>query len=332
MRGLVYNHPGDVSVEDLLPASLGVRDVRMDVEACGVCGSDLASFAHGHYVEPGQVMGHEIAAVVSEVGAELGDRLRAGQRVAVRPMRSCGRCGYCRAGDTHLCGHTYGPSLGYGVRGGFAEQLVMTDAVPGLDLIPVPDEVDPFDLLWAEPLAVAFHAVRQAGSDVAQLLITGAGAVGLAVTAAAIADGITVDVVEPQPERRDAAHRLGAGAFAPGDVPHGNRYDAVVDASGVPDAVMAGLHLLKPGAPVVLVGLGDQSVPWPLGDHPLVGAFAYRDDEFARAVASIASGAVRLGELVTHRFDLADGARALSPPAPGDGLVKAALVPRHVLQ
>ena len=331
MRGLVYNHPGDVSVEDLLPASLGVRDVRMDVEACGVCGSDLASFAHGHYVEPGQVMGHEIAAVVSEVGAELGDRLRAGQRVAVRPMRSCGRCGYCRAGDTHLCGHTYGPSLGYGVRGGFAEQLVMTDAVPGLDLIPVPDEVDPFDLLWAEPLAVAFHAVRQAGSDVAQLLITGAGAVGLAVTAAAIADGITVDVVEPQPERRDAAHRLGAGAGRPRRRSPRQQVRRSRRRLWRAWRVMAGLHLLKPGAPVVLVGLGDQSVPWPLGDHPLVGAFAYRDDEFARAVASIASGAVRLGELVTHRFDLADGARALSPP-PGDGLVKAALVPRHVLQ
>jgi len=332
MRGLVYHRPGEVSVAELSPAPLGERDVRLHVDACGVCGSDLSSFAHGHYVEPGQVMGHEIAAVVAEVGAQVGGRLRPGQRVAVRPMRSCGRCGYCRTGDTHLCGETYGPSLGYGAQGGFAEQLVITDVVPGVDLIPVPDDVDPFDLLWAEPLAVAFHAVRQAGPGVSRLLVTGAGAVGLAVTAAAIAAGIAVDVVEPQAERREAARRLGAGVHEPGGlsadvIP----YDAAIDASGVPDAIWATVHVLAPDAPVVLVGLGDHPVTWPLGDHRLVGAFAYRDDEFAQAVESIATGTVRLGALVTHRLSLDEGARALSAPAPGDGLVKAVLVPGGIL-
>lgn len=330
MKGLVYHGPHEVSVEELDAQALGPRDVRLTVEACGVCGSDLSSFAHGHYVEPGQVMGHEIAAVVTEAGPDITDVLRSGQRVAVRPMRSCGACGYCRSGDTHLCGDTYGPSLGYGTQGGFAEQLVMTDVEIGRDLIPVPEGVDPFDLLWAEPLAVGIHAVDLAGERPRRILVTGAGAVGLAVTAAAVARDITVDVVEPQPERRAAARSIGAGAYAPGSVERGG-YDALVDASGVPAAVVGALELLDVGAPVVLVGLSDAAVPWPLGEHPLVGAFGYRQDDFTHAVEAITSGAVRLSGLVTHRLALEEGARALSSPPAGAGVVKVALVPSAAL-
>src|SRR4029450_2701593 len=106
MKGVVFNGPLAVSTVDLELPAVGPTDVVLGVEACGVCGSDLASYAHGHYVEPGQVMGHEMSAVVVERGTGLAD-LAIGQRVAVRPMRSCDVCAYCLAGDTHLCGSTY---------------------------------------------------------------------------------------------------------------------------------------------------------------------------------------------------------------------------------
>src|SRR5664280_154406 len=124
MRAAVYHAPGDVRVEQETVPTLGPRDVLLNVLACGVCGSDLASFAHGHYVQPGQVMEHEIAARVREVGTQVRGLLP-GQCVAVRPMRSCGACGYCTTGDSHLCGGTAGRSLGYGQPGGFAELLHM---------------------------------------------------------------------------------------------------------------------------------------------------------------------------------------------------------------
>jgi len=324
MRGVVFHGPRDVRVEDLELPPVGAADVLLAVEACGVCGSDLASFADGHYVAPGQVMGHEMSAVVLEAGAAVG--LPVGQRVAVRPMRSCGVCDYCAAGDTHLCGATVGPSLGYGSQGGFAERLLMTDVAVGRDVVPVPDHVDPFDLLWAEPLAVALHAVGLAGSGVRRLLVTGAGAVGLCVAAGALADGMAVDVVEPVAGRRAAATALGATAHVPGEVP-ATGYDALVDASGVPAAVEAVLPLLRATAPVVLVGLNDAAVPRGLRGRRLIGAFAYRDAEFARSVALLSEGRVSLAHLVTHRFGLRDAERALSTPRPEDDVVKAALVP-----
>jgi 2-desacetyl-2-hydroxyethyl bacteriochlorophyllide A dehydrogenase len=327
MRAVVFHGPRDVSTVDLQVPPVGPTDVVLGIEACGVCGSDLSSYAHGHYVEAGQVMGHEMSAVVEQRGAGLTD-LVVGQRVAVRPMRSCDACAYCLAGDTHLCGSTNGRSLGYGAPGGFAERLHMADVQVGRDVVPVPDDVDPFDLMWAEPLAVGLHALGLAGgSTVPRLLVTGAGAVGLSVTAAAVAEGIPVDVLEPVPERREAARSLGAGAMAPGEVASGTSYGALVDASGVPAAIESALPLLHPTATVVLVGLNDRAVPWPAGAHQVTGAFGYRDDDFARAVDLIATGRVSLGALVTHRFGLAEADRALAVPRPEDHVVKAAIVP-----
>ncbi|WP_435742029.1 zinc-dependent alcohol dehydrogenase [Nocardioides sp. SYSU DS0663] len=325
--GAVLHGPTDVRVEALEQPEVGPRDVLLDVEACGVCGSDLASYAHGHYVEPGQVMGHELSATVAVAGAELAG-LAPGTRVAVRPMRSCGECAYCQDGDTHLCGSTAGRSLGYGAQGAFAQQLHLPDVVVGLDVVPVPDGTDPYDLLWAEPLAVALHAVGLAGGTAnRRVLVTGAGAVGLTVAAAALAQGVAVHVVEPVAHRRDAAERLGATVSTPDDSLGDEVYDALLDASGVPAAVSAGLPLLSPTAPVVLVGLNDAPVPWPVDGHPLIGSFGYVDADFAQAVDLIVSGRVSLGDLVTHRYPLDEAARALTAPRPDDHVVKAAVVP-----
>lgn len=327
MQGVVFHGPTDVRTAQLAVPPIGPTDVLLDVEACGVCGSDLASYAHGHYVEPGQVMGHELSATLAAVGSDL-TGLEVGQRVAVRPMRSCGACAYCAEGDTHLCGATAGRSLGYGAQGAFAQQLHIPDVEVGRDLVVVPGHVDPFDLLWAEPLAVALHAVRLAGGTAnRRLLVTGAGAVGLAVAAAATAEGIKVDVVEPVAERRHAARSLGASAWSPGELVEESVFDALVDASGVPVAMTSALPLLVPAAPVVLVGLDDSPVPWPVGAHRVTGSFGYVDEDFADSVELIVSGRVALAPMVTHRYSLAEADRALSAPRPEDHVVKAAIVP-----
>lgn len=326
--GVVFRGPNDVRTEELPQPPVGPTDVLLDVEACGVCGSDLSSYAHGHYVEAGQVMGHELSATLAAVGEEL-EGLRVGQRVAVRPMRSCGTCAYCAEGDTHLCGATAGRSLGYGAQGAFAQQLHMPDVEVGRDLVPVPDHVDSFDLLWAEPLAVALHAVRLAGGTAnRRVLVTGAGAVGLAVTGAAIALGIEVDVVEPVAQRRAAARDLGASAWSPGELADVPVFDALLDASGAPVAVTSALQLLAPTAPIVLVGLNDAAVPWPAGAHRVTGSFGYVDTDFAESVELIVAGRVSLGAMVTHRYSLDEADRALTAPRLGDDVVKAAIVPR----
>ncbi len=328
MRAAVYHAPEHVAVESVPSPVAGPTDVVIDVEACGVCGSDVASYAHGHYVDAGQVMGHELCGRVSAVGhgvvgIELDDR------VIVRPMRSCGECGYCRDGQTHLCGATTGRSLGYGTPGGYAEKVLMTDAVAGRDLYVVPDSLDPRDAMWGEPLAVALHAVALSGDNpTIPLVVIGGGSVGLCVAAAAKASGATdVTVVEPRANRRDAARALG---MRTADGSNGEPYreaSRVVDASGSVAAIRVAMTAMRPGGRMVLVGLGEAPLPWFGGRVDLVGSFAYTDADFARAVDLLISGAVRLAPLVTHAFSIEETALAIVASKEEPTVVKSVVIP-----
>lgn len=328
MRSVVYESPGVVHVREFERPHVGTRDVLIRVEACGVCGSDLASFADGHYIEVGQVMGHEIAGRVEATG-DAHSALPHGTRVTVRPMRSCGTCSYCADGNSHLCDRTLGPSLGYGTPGGFSDLVLVSEAVLGEDVFVADEGVQALDLLWAEPLAVALHAVGQIGRPAPRVIVVGAGAVGLTLVAAAVSGGAEVSVVEPLPHRRDAAAQLGATAYAPGQLPSDARFDAALDASGVPAAVGSAVPNLRAGAPIVLVGLSDSPIAYPTGGHPVVGAFAYRQSDFVRAVELINSGDVRLGPFVSHQYPLDEAMVALRGPEPGQNIVKVAIAPRE---
>ncbi len=328
MRAAIFQGAKRIDVADVPAGSVGTRDVLLAVEACGVCGSDLASYEHGHYVTTGQVMGHEISARVVAVGRDVRG-LEPGVQVAVRPMGTCGVCGYCRAGASNLCGSTQGRSLGYGLPGGFAEEILLSDVEVGRDVVPVEVHVPPTELVWAEPLAVAVHAIGLVTRrPVESLLVVGAGSVGLCVTAAALAMGIDdVVVLEPREHRRDAAAALGTRALAPGDLDPNEAVGGAVDTSGIPQVISNAAERVRPGGTVALLGLGDGRVPWPVGGVQLTGSFAYTDEEFRRAVDLIVSGRVRLGRFVTHRFSLEQTAAALGVATLDETAVKAVVIP-----
>lgn len=328
MRAAVFHAPYRLFVEELPSPTAGPADVVVAVEACGVCGSDIASFTLGHYVDPGQVLGHEFCGRVMEVGrAVVG--VTVNDRVIVRPMRSCGECPYCREGQTHLCGSTNGRSLGYGAQGGYAERVLIADAIVDQDVYVIPEHVDPLDALWGEPLAVAVHAVGLTRPEPgASLVVIGGGSVGLCVAAAARASGYAdVTVVEPRDVRREAAQLLGMRTSdgANQDVYH----DAarVVDASGSAHAIGLAMEAMRPGGRLVLIGLGDAPVPWLGGRVEVVGSFAYTDADFARSVDLIASGSVSLRPLVTHPLDLRYATLAVTASLNEPTVVKAALIP-----
>lgn len=332
MRVAVYRSPEHIEVDDVPLAELGAADVLLGVEACGVCGSDVASYLHGHYATPGQVLGHEMSAVVQELGQHHVDSgsLRIGDRVAVRPARSCLACPYCRAGQPQLCGESGPRTLGYGARGGYADSVLVTDAVVGADVIRVPADLPPDEVVWAEPLAVAVHAVERAlGTSGGSLLVLGGGSIGLCVVAAARAMGIErIALSEPRAGRRRAAEGIGAEPLDPSDGFEGLAFDALIDSSGSSAAIEGAIGSLRPGAAIVLVGLGDGPVPWPVGAHDVVPSFAYTDADFVKAVDLIVEGRVRLGSLITHRFGLAGTGAAIAASAHDPSVIKAVVEPR----
>ena len=137
--------------------------MRLRVEACGICGSDL-HFWHGDLPRPiGTAPGHELVGTVVDGPAGLPD-----VRYAVSPNVTCGTCAFCRSGRSNLCGRA-GPGIGLGRNGGLAE---LVDA-PLANLAPIPDGVDPVTASLTEPLAVT---VRGVGLGAAERRLEGAGA------------------------------------------------------------------------------------------------------------------------------------------------------------
>lgn len=298
----VFRGPHHIAIEQTATPRTGPTDLLLDVVACGVCGSDVSSYRHGSYVSPGQVMGHEIVGSVRVCGEQL-DQSLVDQLVMVRPMRACARCWACRQGDVHLCAGTAERSLSFGLPGGYATTLLVPEVGTSTQVVPLAQGVRVDDAIWAEPLSVAWRAVRRAGLGPGRsVAVVGAGSVGLAVAAAATAVAADVTVVEPRPRRRQLAEGLlDVHAVAPGEGLV--RVGSAIDTSGVSAGVEEALARLRPGGVLNLVGVTDAPVPLRPGLE-VRGSFGYRPEDFDAATTLINQGRVRLGDAVTHRIPL----------------------------
>jgi 2-desacetyl-2-hydroxyethyl bacteriochlorophyllide A dehydrogenase len=205
----------------------------------------------------------------------------------------------------------------------------MTGATVGADVIPVPATTLADDLIWAEPLAVAVHAVSQAAlSPTSSVLVLGGGSIGICVVAAALAVGVgSITVSEPRLERRATAAALGANTLDGAGSTDTMTFDVVIDTSGSAAAIAAAVPQLAPGGRIVLVGLGDGQVPWPSGPIDIRPSFAYSDDDFRFAVDHIVSGQILLGRFISHRFALTDTGAAIARSGQDRSVVKAIVEP-----
>jgi L-iditol 2-dehydrogenase len=324
MRASVLAAPKKVFVEERPVPRPGPREVLVEVGSVGVCGSDVHYYEHGRIgdfvVRRPLVLGHEAGGRIVATGEGV-DEGRIGQRVAIEPGVPCRRCRSCRAGRYNLC-----PEVRFfatpPVDGAFCEYVVIADDFAH----PVPDSLSDDAAGLVEPLSVGVWACRTARVPPGgSLLVAGAGPIGLLVAQVARALGVTQVVVSDIDEQRRAlAERFGATAVldpsaesVPAGHAGGDGFDAFVDCSGAPAAILAGLPAVRPGGAVVLVGMGtDQlTIPVPLLQNreiTLTGTFRYANT-YPEAIALAASGAVDLDGLVTGRVDLDHAEEALLP-------------------
>jgi threonine dehydrogenase-like Zn-dependent dehydrogenase len=298
-------------VERAVPQVEGDDDVVLDVEACGICGTDLhiLSVPPGHPARIGVILGHEFAGVVSDAGDAVWD-LEAGQRVAVAPNVWCGLCAACRRGARNQCERF--TTHGVFVDGGLAPHV----RVPASACHSISPALAPHIAALAEPLSTVVHGARQAQAfpgDVAVVL--GAGPVGLMFVALLTLAGATVVTVEPAEERAELARRVGAVAVVPPGAAKealegagaGIGGDVVVDAVGT--QLPAALELVRPGGRIVLFGVDARAraevAQEAITRHELtiVGSFVGQD-VFPTAVRLLEQGRLDLEPLVTHRIGL----------------------------
>lgn len=204
----------DLRLDTSDPQPLEPSQVRVGVKAVGICGSDLHYFRHGRVgdfvIREPLTPGHEASGQVLEVGADV-TAVKPGDRVALDPARTCGVCRYCRQGDSNHCEavHFFGSASRYPhMQGAMREEVVVQEG----QCVPVPDSLS-FELAaFGEPLAVALHAVRSAGSLLGKTaMVVGAGPIGaLILMAARLAGASRVIVVDIVDQTLAACARVGA--------------------------------------------------------------------------------------------------------------------------
>ncbi|HMD47215.1 MAG TPA: alcohol dehydrogenase catalytic domain-containing protein [Acidimicrobiales bacterium] len=237
----------------------GPDEVVLTVTGCGICGSDL--HLASQMAPAGSVLGHEIAGVVNALGSRV-DRGRwpIGTPVAARPFAGCGHCPSCARGRADHCARF--ELLGFERPGGFAELV----AVRADELFALPAAVTADEQPLVEPLAVVRRAFRRGGITADDTVaVLGAGPIGLAAVAWAVATGVKVVAVsEPSALRRGLAARLGATAVLdPGEPALGARMakatgggpSVVLECSGRPGVIEKAIEMAAVEARIVVVGI-----------------------------------------------------------------------------
>lgn len=279
--------------------------VVVDVDLCGICGSDLHAAGLPQVYRGGFVMGHEASGTVAWVGGDV-DGWAVGERVALNPNGNVdGTCVHCRAGRSNFCRQaTMETALGLQMDGGLAPQVA---AFPS-SLHRLTDTMSRNAGGWVEPLATAVRAVALAGDLAGRtVMVTGGGPIGqLALRVARHRGAGRTLLVEPSQQRRALGTASGAeavmgaeeAAAATGDL----HADVVIEASGNGAASAVGLAALSPQGTFVVVGAGAGNVLDPatilLKEITVRGSFTYAG-EFAEAVRLLSDGSVDVEDLTS---------------------------------
>jgi L-iditol 2-dehydrogenase len=330
-RAAVLHAPGDLRIEERDVPEPGPREVLVQIAAVGVCGSDVHYYEHGrigsHVVRAPMVLGHESAGRVIGLGPEV-SKHAVGDRVTLEPGVPCGRCRECRAGRYNLCQDVRFFATPP-IDGAFANFVTIHEDFA----FALPDSVSDDAGALMEPLSVGIWACRKAGvSPGDRVLITGAGPIGLLSQQCALAFGATeVTITDVSEDRLELARRTGATRALRAGEPL-DEADALIECSGHPAALAAGLAALRPAGTAVVVGMGPEEearVPLSLIQNReiwLTGTFRYANT-YPTAIALVASGRVDPEAIITGRYELGDAEAALRAGRDDPANVKAIVVP-----
>jgi L-iditol 2-dehydrogenase len=320
MKALVKTAPGPGNVElvDVPEPACSPAHVKIEVGACGICGTDLHVLHDTFRNFPPVILGHEFAGPPVEIGSAVRgiDRNRRYCVLGASTV-TCGRCVYCRAGEFMFCPERRG--MGHGVNGAFARYAV---ARPD-QLFALPDDLPTDEGALVEPFAAAVHAVceiaRIRSGDV--VLVSGPGPIGLLCAKLLLAAGLKTIVAgtDRDGERLALARRMGAAvvvdvtctdlAARVREETDGFGVDLAFECAGAAASAANCLRAIRPLGQYVQVGHFGREITLPIDlvafrQVQFSGSVGYTADTWRRSLQILAQGQVRLGEIITHRLPL----------------------------
>lgn len=351
MKAAVLHGKEDVRVEEVAPSTLQPGEVRIQIEAALTCGTDLKVFKRGYHarmIVPPAVFGHELSGVISEVSAPAGpsgaselveshadnQSWAVGDRVVVANSAPCGNCYHCRVGQENLC-----EDLQF-LNGAYAESIVVPARIVQKNLLRLKPETPFCDAALVEPLACVVQGLQDTRlAPGEQVLVLGAGPIGLMFVALANHLGCHVTVAGRREVRLRAARKLGAQQVI--DIADGHNlvtkireatrtpFDAVIEAVGKPEVWEAAVHLARKGGVVNFFGGCPAGTTVTLdttmihySNLTLLASFHHTPRTIRQALALIEAGVVQERDFVDGECPLSDLPRLFESMSAGNHAVK----------
>ena len=295
MRAAVQSALGEMEIREIEAPAAGPGELVVRVRAALTCGTDRKILDRGHEkFSPPLVMGHEFSGDVVDAG--VGAPFRVGDAVMGGISGPCGECGECRAGASNRCASPK-REMAWGA---FAELVRIPARVAAQNTFRKPDALPYESAAIVDPLACVARGMSRLGSGALDdLLVVGAGPIGLLWVAAARAEGAKrVSVIGKGRERLEVARGLGASVFERGSA-EPPPAKTVVECVGTPEAWMDAFARAAPGGTALFFGgcAPGTSVALPAaklhyGEVTAAGSFHYRPEDARKAVDWLVSGAV----------------------------------------
>jgi len=339
MKAVVYHAPKDIRVESVPVPTAGDDEIRVKVDACAVCGTDLKSRLHGNpKIAPHTIIGHEFSGLVDTVGANV-EGFAIGDRITMATSISCGECAYCARGWTNLCVDM--GAMGFKYPGGMAEYTVIpARALRNGHVIKVPEGVAAEHAALGEPVSCAVNSMENCNLQKGDVVVViGAGPMGILNAAVAKGSGASkIILAEINPARLKQAEGFGFDLLvnpAEEDLTEivkretdGLGADIVVVAAPAAKPQEDALGMVRKRGTVCLfaslpVGknmLSIDSRPLHYNELRVVGTSDSTPTHVAQGVALIASGALPAEKIATHIMPLEDIEKAYELMQSGESL------------
>ena len=324
MRAGVYREKGIVRVEEVPVPEVGEGEVLIKVAVCGICGTDIKKI-YQRYVEPPQILGHEVAGTVVAIGAGV-TKWKLGDRVMSFHHTPCGKCFFCQKRSFSQCKQYKSTGLTGGFTpngGGFGEYVKAMPWVAERGIVALPDNVSFEEATFIEPINTIVKAVQKARVEPGEtVLIIGCGPIGLQLLMVTKSAGGRIYTSDPVATRRAKSVTLGAiDSFDPisgklvGEIQartEGRGADAVLVAVAHPAVVVEALAAARPGGRVLLFAANDPvtKIEFPaaavgIDEKEILGSYSAAVDIQDSAAALVLEKKLPVMEIVTHRFPLA---------------------------
>jgi 6-hydroxycyclohex-1-ene-1-carbonyl-CoA dehydrogenase len=318
MKAFVFHgSDGGLKLEDIPVPRISDDQILVKVAACGVCHTDLHYIEHGvpTFKKPPMVLGHEASGVVEEIGAKV-TNVKAGQRVLIPAVLTCGKCMFCRTGRENICSRM--TMLGNHIDGAYAEYV----AVPAKDVLDLPESIPLEEAsIIADAISTPYHAVKNRarvhpGDTV---VIFGCGGVGINAVQLASAAGGYVIAVDINERKLEWAREFGAAETVNAEKIErvdkeikkrtGGGADIAMEVIGNPRTIEQAFECVRIGGRLCVVGYTHEKISIAAGkimfkELEIVGSLGCRPADYVPLIRMAAQGKIDVSKQVTHRFGL----------------------------